>query len=60
MSEIAVPEPVRGGTWIYCRHEWSVVRSGRRTYFSCLSRFRKASKYRRHWRKYHARSENDG
>lgn len=33
---------------------------GNITWYSCLSRFRRARKYRRHWRKYHARSESDG
>lgn len=50
----AMPEPVRGGTWIYCRHEWDVNRSGRTIWFTCPSRFRRLKKYRRHWRKFHA------
>jgi hypothetical protein len=56
-TAIPVPEPVRGGTWIYCRHEWSTRRGCDVT---CLSRFRKAKKYRRHWRKYHAGSGSNG
>jgi hypothetical protein len=58
---IPVPEPVRGGTWIYCRHEWSTRRAGGNvTWFSCLSRFRREKNYRRHWRKYHAGSRTGG
>jgi hypothetical protein len=49
-----VPEPVRGGTWIYCRHSWRDTRPGGGvTHYTCLSRFRRAKKYRRHWRKFH-------
>jgi uncharacterized C2H2 Zn-finger protein len=36
-----VPEPKRGGTFLYCP-------AG-----ECPSRFRRAAKFRRHWRRAH-------
>lgn len=45
-----VPEPRRGGTWLYCpwKHKFPGGVS------KCLARFSKAGKYRRHWRQEHA------
>lgn len=48
-----IPAPVRGGTWIYCRHTWRERRGGGVTVYTCLARFRKAAKYRRHFRRFH-------
>jgi hypothetical protein len=48
-----VPEPVTGGTWIYCRHSWRERSGGGITHYTCLARFRRAKKYRQHWRRHH-------
>lgn len=49
-----VPAPVTGGTWIYCALQWRKYDSGGRvTAYTCLARFRKARKYRQHWRRHH-------
>ncbi len=53
MADItAVPEPVRGGTWIYCRHTWREA-GFPHSHNTCLGRFRTAKKYRQHWRRFH-------
>ena len=45
----SVPEPKRGGTWLYC--PWTVRRQGEVT--SCLFRTRHWRTYRTHWRRAH-------
>jgi len=44
-----VPEPKRGGTFLYCPWERRFPGGAER----CLGRFRKAAKFRRHWRRAH-------
>jgi hypothetical protein len=47
---MTVPEPKRGGTFFYC--PWAERHRGGAS--MCLGKFRKASKFRRHWRRAHA------
>lgn len=62
---IRVPQPKRGGTFVYCAQliPFEIPRLdklGRRTRYKdhvdrpCNRRFRKAKTYRRHWRRVHA------
>lgn len=49
-----VPVPKRGGTWLYCRHQWSDDKSGGGvTDYTCLFRTKRWRTYRRHWRRQH-------
>ncbi len=51
---VSVPEPKRGGTWLYCRHSWRETGSGGTvTHYSCLFRTKRRKTYRRHWRRRH-------
>jgi hypothetical protein len=47
---MSAPDPKRGGTWLYCPWEHRFPGGVSK----CLARFRKAGKYRRHWRAEHA------
>jgi hypothetical protein len=48
-----VPEPKRGGTWLYCRHAWQERSYGGVTRHVCLFRTKRLKTYRRHWRRHH-------
>lgn len=61
-EEISVPEPKRGGTFIYCPHATvETVRVPRKkpqeVVTHCKFRTNNERKYRRHWRRMHRAAE---
>lgn len=66
-SDLYIPLPKRGGTFLYCTHPVDqevpkLDKNGRKTRYTetktlpCNSRFRRLKKYRKHFRKSHADS----
>lgn len=62
MTHHPVPDPIRGGTWLYCPwndrtedHRLVTYRfcGRRRRNWATGSRFRTMSQYRRHYRRHH-------
>lgn len=48
-----VPEPKRGGTWLYCDAKWAEAAHGGTTHFACVFRTKRWKTYRQHWKRHH-------